>query len=439
MTTDGGGWTLIHKSNKANTLDRTNNGHNIAALASTQLDDVAVLPRAMIALLGDQFRIRSADNKTLYWRGIPYSAELDPNLMSDRCNVWVKSKLADTEILSWGHANWAGHALCLGLNILPNHIQHHHICIQRWCCGSPNAGFWFNGDNWQSGAYYAGTVWVRFQAPVYPASCDNKKQDPGETDLDCGGSCSPCADNHTCTQHSDCISDFCDNGRCKSRTGQNCSEIKQNYPNAPDGVYPIQVNKRTLPIYCDMTTDGGGWSLVFRATNRTRLTENGQLQEIGPFGELPLTLASVSRHKLTDQEINALRTGSVINDMRVIVRAPGFSGIQGKAFHRRECVFNSQTNYQIGHLCLQSTQIGPNDTQYQASGHYGLLSRWYVGSGSFGSGQIRYLILGANSGGIHISPVSNGERGDSSHPGGYCTYYDSRTCPMDSAIEVWVK
>jgi hypothetical protein len=36
-----------------------------------------------------------------------------------------------------------------------------HLVVQRFCCGAPNAGFWFNGlQRFQSG-YYAGSGWVR--------------------------------------------------------------------------------------------------------------------------------------------------------------------------------------------------------------------------------------------------------------------------------------
>ena len=37
-----------------------------------------------------------------------------------------------------------------------------------------------------------------------------------------------------------------------------------------DGVYNITVDGKTFPVYCDMTKDEGGWTLVlFGTTNRT--------------------------------------------------------------------------------------------------------------------------------------------------------------------------
>ena len=238
---------------------------------------------------------------------------------------------------------------------------------------------------------------------------------------------------------SDCEDKRCELGRCAPRRGSSCVAIKSQFPAAKDGVYLLKVKNKELPVFCDMTTDGGGWALVFKATNMARTQENGKLSEAGPVGMLPLQLSSLMKNKLSDDEINALRTNTVKNNLRVVVRGPGYTSRQGAAFHPAACAFNSRVNYALGHVCLNSTQAGPNSTTYQKSGHTGLLTRWYVGSGGYNSGQIRYLLLGNNAGGIHVSPVSNGERANSSHPGGYCTYYDSRTCPMASALEVWVK
>ncbi|MBU0979347.1 MAG: hypothetical protein KJ709_00950, partial [Nanoarchaeota archaeon] len=43
--------------------------------------------------------------------------------------------------------------------------------------------------------------------------CDNNRTDGDETDKDCGGSCDPCGDGKDCEEDDDCDSDYCNNGK----------------------------------------------------------------------------------------------------------------------------------------------------------------------------------------------------------------------------------
>jgi len=48
------------------------------------------------------------------------------------------------------------------------------------------------------------------------ATCDDLFKNGSETDVDCGGSCSPCPDDSDCVLPDDCASGVCKDGKCKS-------------------------------------------------------------------------------------------------------------------------------------------------------------------------------------------------------------------------------
>jgi len=57
------------------------------------------------------------------------------------------------------------------------------------------------------------------------APCGDGMQGGDETDVDCGGSCGPCADGLTCISSTDCTSKVCTNGACAAAT---CSDGMKN-------------------------------------------------------------------------------------------------------------------------------------------------------------------------------------------------------------------
>ena len=78
-------------------------------------------------------------------------------------------------------------------------------------------------------------------------SCDDGERNGGETDVDCGGSCPPCADGAGCAEDSDCRSGFCDAGSCTASQDDLC-------PDDPDKTAPGQCGCGTA----DVDGDGDG-------------------------------------------------------------------------------------------------------------------------------------------------------------------------------------
>lgn len=58
-----------------------------------------------------------------------------------------------------------------------------------------------------------------------PSTCGDGQRSPGESDVDCGGACGPCALGAACVVASDCVNELCVNGACAEPT---CSDGVQN-------------------------------------------------------------------------------------------------------------------------------------------------------------------------------------------------------------------
>lgn len=215
-------------------------------------------------------------------------------------------------------------------------------------------------------------------------------------------------------------------GSTEACAATSCLAVLAADPSADDGLYWLDpLGDTPQQVYCDLA--GGGWALVYRATNSGGVEENGTVDVAEALGSLPISPGDEGNNKLSDDFINALRGAHVTNDIHVLVEVDG--ALLGEAWHPNTCVLQSGVLLGTDDPCNSSTTAGPNEDSYEVSGHEGPLTRWYVDA-DFG------YIWGVP--GVHIGPVEGGTDHEGELPDPYCAWYDDRTCPLPSSFEIWV-
>jgi len=97
------------------------------------------------------------------------------------------------------------------------------------------------------------------------ATCSDDVHNGAETGTDCGGGCRGCGLGGPCLVDGDCGSPgICRAGLCS--VALSCAELKDHGAAGGIGVYTIAPAGVSFDAVCDMATDGGGWTLLLKAT-----------------------------------------------------------------------------------------------------------------------------------------------------------------------------
>ena len=136
-------------------------------------------------------------------------------------------------------------------------------------CGGGTCPACANGRSCQDGARDCVSDSCVNAVCVPAGSCTDGVRNGTETDVDCGGgTCPSCQMGLACQANGDCQSHLCDTGdtlRCLPPPS--CRALNTATLGLPSGLYMIDPDGNSGPIapfqvYCDMVTDGGGWTLI---------------------------------------------------------------------------------------------------------------------------------------------------------------------------------
>lgn len=104
-------------------------------------------------------------------------------------------------------------------------------------------------------------------------------------------------------------------GLSQSTAAASCWEIKQNDASSADGVYWILTPQLQVPIkiYCDQTTDGGGWALIGRGRENWTYSYNGKGSAADVAGQVTGP-GAFSPRQLDSTIVNGLLGGKRFDD-----------------------------------------------------------------------------------------------------------------------------
>lgn len=248
---------------------------------------------------------------------------------------------------------------------------------------------------------------------------DDNDGDPDETD--CGPLDAAVGPSQVEVCHND-VDDDCDETTADQCFQESCAKLLAQQPATPDGVYTIDPDGagpgEPFEIYCDMTMNGGGWTLV--AVNGDN---HGLIMAAGAMGNLEqirrLNPGNNVIHKLSDAMINTIKEDAgdavgirLIYEANTAVRKFGKSSCEWQSDSRNPD--DSACDYAAGSYSQNPSWNGPHADYWFSGG----LPSWTAG------GCPSWERMG-----IYSSTYSNIAE----------SYYHIGSCGMNSWGTMWVK
>ena len=176
-----------------------------------------------------------------------------------------------------------------------------------------------------------------------------------------------------------------------------CADIVEDHPDATDGVYLTAVAGRACPayVYCDMTTDGGGWTMVLRLNSNDETTQD----YFAPFWssvDVSIGAAVDEIGLLTDDRDYLSPTYNVFTDWDEILldyrytegqakrMAAIFSGTNGGTFRSHAHITPDNTNPNwIRGLTFNTGTDADAANWYGSALKFGIAGDWFTGAADF--------------------------------------------------------